>query len=284
MKSAVEVHGISASRACGLVEINRISFYYVATLRDDSTLREALREGAARYRRWGYRHLMIVIRRQGYWDNHKRVYRIYLEEGLQVRTRKRKRTSKWRGEKPNAPDHVNARWSMDFVHDATAQGRKLRMLTILDDYTRRCLRIEVDTSLTGERVARTLDQVMEFYGKPDSLLMDNGSEFTGKALDEWAYRNAVKLQFIEPWKPTQNGFIESFNGTLRNECLNENWFSDLQEAKNTIETWRRLYNQERPHSSLKYQTSEKYADMLTHAILPRGDQVSITSYREILAL
>lgn len=226
---------------------------------------------------------MIAVRRKGFTDNHKRVYRIYREEGLQVHTRKRKRTAKWRGEKPNAPDCINARWSMDFVHDVTVQGRKLRMLTIMDDCTRRCLRIEVDTSLTGERVARTMDQVIELHGKPKALLTDNGSEFTSKALDEWAYRNDVKLQFIEPGKPTQNGFIESFNGTLRNECLNENWFANLQEAKKTIETWRRLYNRERPHSSLKYQTPEEYADIMMRAIPPRGDQVSNTSYPEILA-
>lgn len=284
-RNAVDGHGVSATRACGLVELERSSFYYHGTIREDGPLRDALREAAARYRRWGYRHLLAVLRREGFMDNHKRVYRIYREEGLQVRTRKRKRTAKWRGETPNAPDRVNARWSMDFVHDATAQGRKLRMLTILDDCTRRCLRIEVDTSLSGERVARTLDQVIELHGKPDALLTDNGSEFTGKALDEWAYRHQVKHQFIQPGKPTQNGFIESFNGTLRNECLNENWFVSLQEARTTIESWRELYNRERPHSSLAYRTPHEYADMLMRAIPPRGDHGAncTTSFREILA-
>jgi len=215
---------------------------------------------------------MTVLRREGFTDNHKRVYRIYREEGLQVSQRKRKRTAKWRGEKPSAPDRINARWSMDFVHDATARGQKLRMLNIIDDCTRRCLRIEVDTSLSGERVARTLDQVVELHGKPQALLMDNGPEFTGKRLDEWAYRNNIRLQFIEPGKPSQNGFVESFNGTLRNECLNENWFGSVAEARKIIETWRRKYNEVRPHSSLGYLTPEEYAEYLTSAIPPRGDQ------------
>ena len=198
---AATEHQVSTARSCGLIGIERSSFYYRAKRRDDTRLREALREAAAIHRRWGYRFLMTVMRREGFTDNHKRVYRIYREEGLQVRQRKRKRTAKWRGEKPVVPDRINTRWSMDFVHDATSDGRKLRMLNIIDDCTRRCLRIEVDTSVSGERVARTLDQVVEVHGKPQSLLMDNGPEFTGKQLDEWAYRNNVRLQYIEPGKP-----------------------------------------------------------------------------------
>lgn len=269
---AVVRHEISMTRACGLVEIGRSSYYYRAEARSDEPLRRALREAAAIHRRWGYRFLMTVLRREGFADNHKRVYRIYREEGLQVRQRKRKRTAKWRGEKPVAPERINARWSMDFVHDSTARGQKIRMLNILDDCTRRCLRIEVDTSLSGERVARTLDQIMELHGKPQALLMDNGPEFTGKSLDEWAYRNEVRLQFIEPGKPTQNGFVESFNGTLRNECLNENWFANIGEARRIIEGWRNKYNEVRPHSSLGYLTPEEYTQTLMTAIPPRGDQ------------
>ena len=180
----------------------------------------------------------------------------------------------------------NARWSMDFVHDSTARGQKIRMLNILDDCTRRCLRIEVDTSLSGERVARTLDQIIELHGKPQALLMDNGPEFTGKKLDEWAYRNNVKLQFIEPGKPTQNGFVESFNGTLRNECLNENWFANLEEAKRITEAWRRKYNEVRPHSSLKYLTPNEYTNNMMMAIPPRGNQEKENNirYSEVLTL
>lgn len=267
---AATEHQVSTVRSCGLIGIERSSFYYRAERRDDTRLREALREAAAIHRRWGYRFLMMVMRRAGFTDNHKRVYRIYREEGLQVRQRKRKRTAKWRGEKPVVPDRINTRWSMDFVHDATSDGRKLRMLNIIDDCTRRCLRIEVDTSVSGERVARTLDQVVELHGKPQSLLMDNGPEFISRKMDEWAYRNNVRLQFIEPGKPTQNAYVESFNGTLRNECLNENWFGSVAEARKIIETWRRKYNEVRPHSSLGYLTPEEFANTL--AIPPRGDQ------------
>ena len=286
MDYVVSEHDLNMTRACGLMKIGRSSYYYQVSPRDDSALRKALRTAAVIHRRWGYRFLMVVLRREGFTDNHKRIYRIYREEGLQVQQRKRKRTAKWRGDKPNAPEYINARWSMDFVHDSTARGQKIRMLNIMDDCTRRCLRIEVDTSLSGERVSRTLDQIIELHGKPQALLMDNGPEFTGKKLDEWAYRNNVKLHFIEPGKPNQNGFVESFNGTLRNECLNENWFANLGEAQQTIETWRRMYNEVRPHSSLKYLTPEEYADNMMLAIPPRGDQgkEQNNKYSEILTL
>jgi putative transposase len=254
------------------MELHRSSYYYTAHVGDDEALRTALKEAAFRYRRWGYRFLMTVLKREGFTDNHKRVYRIYREEGLQVRQRKRKRTAKWRGEKPQPPERINSRWSMDFVHDSTARGQKLRMLTIMDDCTRRCLRIEVDTSLSGERVARALDQLIEVHGRPDSLLMDNGPEFTGKKLDEWAYINGIPLQFIEPGKPMQNGYVESFNGTLRNECLNENWFANVTEAREVIENWRKNYNEIRPHSSLNYMTPKEYTENLVEAIPPREDR------------
>ena len=147
---------MSMMRACGLIGIERSSYYYQSVSRDDTRRREALKEAAANHREWGYRFLKVILRREGFLDNHKRIYRIYREECLQVRKRERKHTSKWRGEKPKAPDYINARWSMDFVHDSTAKGQKIRMLNIIDDCTRQCLRIEVDTSLSGVRVARTL--------------------------------------------------------------------------------------------------------------------------------
>lgn len=273
---------MSMTRACGLIGIERSSYYYRSVTRDDSKLREALKEEAAKHREWGYRFLTVMLRREGFTDNHKRIYRIYREEGLQVRKRDKKHKSKWRGEKPNAPEYENARWSMDFVHDSTAKGKKIRMLNIIDDCTRQCLRIEVDTSLSGARVARTLDQVIETYGKPNVLLSDNGPEFTSKALDEWAYKNGVKLCFIEPGKPTQNGFVESFNGTLRKECLNENWFYSLNEARYIIEKWRNHYNEERPHSSLNYKTPEEYANYAMCPIPLKGNPLFNKSYQEIL--
>lgn len=269
---AVARHAISITRACGLVELERSSYYYHNHGRDDALLRNALREAAACHRRWGYRFLLVVLKREGFKDNHKRVYRVYREEGLQVRQRKRKRTAKWRGEKPVAPEAINKRWSMDFVHDSTSRGRKLRMFNVVDDCTRRSLRIQVDTSLSAERITRILDQLIELYGKPEILLMDNGPEFTSKILDEWAHKNGIALQFIEPGKPMQNGYVESFNGTLRNECLNEHWFENLSEAQRIIENWRIHYNTIRPHSSLNYLTPDEYAAKLMAALPPRGEQ------------
>jgi len=160
-----------------------------------------LREAAARRRRWGYRRLLVLLRREGFKDNHKRVYRIYREEGLQVPKRRKRKTAKWRGERFVQPMNPGQCWSMDFVHDATAYGQKFRMLNVVDDYTRECLWIEVDTSLPGLRVARVLDQLIDMQGKPDCLVMDNGPEFTGSALEKWAYDNRIRLHFIEPGKP-----------------------------------------------------------------------------------
>ncbi len=269
---AKEHHQVSIARACGLVALQRSSYYYVAQIRSDEALRAALKEAAGKHRRWGYRFLMAVLKREGFTDSHKRVYRIYREEGLQVKQRKRKRTAKRRGEKPLPPEWINGRWSMDFVHDATSRGQKIRMFTVLDYCTRRCLRIEVDTYLSGERVARTLDQLIEVHGRPETLLMDNGQEFTSRKLDQWAYQNQIPLQFIKPGKPTENGYVESFNGTLRNECLNEHWFKDLAEARQIIVDWRKSYNEIRPHSALKYMTPKEYTDYLNEAIPPRVDR------------
>ena len=252
-------HGLSRARACGLFQTGRSTFYYRAKKRDDGPLLAALQDAAARRRRWGYRRLLVVLRRAGWADNHKRVYRLYRQAHLQVPKRRKRKTAKWRGEKPMAPRRINERWSMDFMHDATAAGRKIRLLNVVDDFTRECLRIEVDTSLSGHRVTRVLDQLMELRGKPHSLLMDNGPEFTGKALDQWAYANGVRLQFIEPGKPMQNPYVESFNGKLRDECLNEHWFLDPPEARTITEQWRIDYNDVRPHSALNNLTPAEFA-------------------------
>ena len=147
---------------------------------------------------------------------------------------------------------------MDFVHDATMHGQRIRMLNVVDDFTRKCLRIEVDSSLSGQRVTRVLDQLIETCGKPANLLMDNGPEFTGKALDQWGYKNKVKLDFIEPGKPMQHAYVESFNGKLRDECLNEHWFASVQEARTILEQWRVDYNEVRPHRSLNNMTPVEF--------------------------
>ena len=258
MERAQDEHGLSRARACGLFGLSRSTFYYTAKKRDDEPLRAALKEAAVKRRRWGYRRLLVVLRREGFADNHKRVYRLYREEGLQVRRRKKRKTAKYRGEKPVAPGEPRQRWSLDFVHDQVADGRKLRALNVVDDFTRECLGIEVDTSIGGARVTRVLDHLVELHGKPERLLMDNGPEFTGQALDLWSYECGVQLQFIEPGRPMQNGHCESFNGKFRDECLNEHWFGSLDHAREIIEKWRVDYNECRPHSSLNNLTPKEF--------------------------
>jgi putative transposase len=241
--------------------------YYKPQPKDDGALREALRAKARERKRWGYRRLIVLLRRDGWADNHKRIERIYREEGLQVPKRRKRKTAYKRKEKPVLPAGVNDRWSMDFVHDATAQGRKIRMLNIVDDYTRECLWIETDTSLNGERVKRVLDCLIDLRGKPERLVMDNGPEFRGLVLDQWSYETGIPLDFIEPGKPQQNGYVESFNGKFRDECLNEHWFSNVAEARDIIEEWRVDYNEVRPHSSLNDKTPAEFA-----ARLPLGGE------------
>jgi len=202
-------------------------------------------------RRFGYRRLHVFLRREGVTVNHKRVYRIYRDEGLSVRRRGRKRVAREARLPLPTPIGPNELWSLDFVSDALAWGRRIRLLCIIDAYTREALAIEVDTSLSGERVARVLDRVIAERGaKPMNIVLDNGPELTSRALDQWAYERGVHLRFIEPGKPVQNAFIESFNGRLRDECLNEHWFLSLADARRIIEAWRMDYNRSRPHTSL----------------------------------
>jgi putative transposase len=195
------------------------------------------------------------------------VHRIYVEEGLQVRKRKRKRVSRAERQPMLVPEAPNQRWSMDFQHDLLAPrgnrgAQRFRSLNIVDDFSRECPAIEVDTSLPGVRVVRVLERLAETRGLPLEIVLDNGPEMIGKALDEWAWRNGVRLNFIEPGKPVQNAFIESFNGRFRDECLNENWFLDLDDAREIIEAWRIDYNTRRPHSALGYATPEEFASSL----------------------
>lgn len=249
---------LSERRACGLADVSRMAMRY-RSQRDDSALRARLRELAALRRRWGYRKLHVLLQREGVVVNHKRVERIYREEGLSVRRRKRKRAvsvARTPLLRPTRPDEV---WGLDFVSDAIWSGRKLRMLTVVDLYTREALAIEVDTSISGVRVARVLEQVIAARGQaPQAIVMDNGPELTSRALDQWAYGRGVRLHFIDPGKPVQNCFVESFNGTLRHECLNDHWFTSLFDAREKVETWRVDYNRVRPHQSLGDRTPEEY--------------------------
>ena len=205
--------------------------------------------------------------------NHKRVYRIYREEGLLVRKRARKRVARERCPllELTAP---NQRWALDFVSDALFWGRKIRMLTVVDVFTREALAVEVDTSLSGVRVARVLDRVIAERGQaPQQITLDNGPELTSRALDQWAYTRSVKLNFIEPGKPVQNCFVESFNGRLRDECLNEHWFLSLTHARQVIEAWRIDYNRTRPHGSLGKRTPEEFRIAWTMRLAPAGLQL-----------
>lgn len=182
--------------------------------------------------------------------NHKRTERLYREEGLSLRKRKRKKIAAAARVVTPAPAEPNEKWSMDFVTDSLVTGRRFRALAIVDDYSRECLALEVDTSLGGSRVVAVLDRLAETRGLPRTITLDNGPEFIGQCLDEWAYRNGVKLNFIRPGKPVENAYIESFIGRFRDECLNENWFISLKDARDIIERWRIDYNENRPHTSL----------------------------------
>jgi putative transposase len=202
----------------------------------------------------------VLLRRDGWRVNHKLVYRIYKEEGLEVRTKKRRnRVSALRVVLP-AASSPNERWSMDFVSDSLHDGRRFRVLTIVDNFTRESPAIEVGSSLTGTRVVEVLERLARIHGLPQVITTDNGTEFTSRAMDEWAHRSGVKLDYIRPGKPVENAYIESFNGRLRQECLEENWFLSLDDAKIKIEAWRKDYNEHRPHSSLGDETPPRFAE------------------------
>lgn len=255
----MKIEGVSERRACQLIEINRSSYQYEPEAKDEQPLREQIREIAHRHRRYGYRRVHVLLRREGRSINHKRVYRIYREEKLQVRRRKRKRLACLRGTPMELPERINQQWVLDFMQDAVCDGRRIRLLTVLDPFSRECLAIEVDSSIGGVRVGRVLQQLIEERGKPELLLTDNGPEFRSRSMDEWAYRRGIRQEFIDPGKPAQNGHLESFNGRFRDECLNENWFISLADARTTVEEWRRHYNQNRPHSALGYKTPAEFA-------------------------
>ena len=213
-----------------------------------------LRELASERPRFGYRRLHALLRREGRPVNRKLVYRLYKAEGLAVRRRKRRKLRASRPLPPAVLTRANERWSMDFVHDYLADGRRLRTLNVVDAYTRECLAIEVDMSLPAARVTRVLDSLVWKYGLPESLRIDNGPEFISTTLDRWAYAHGVALSFIQPGKPSQNGHVESFNGRFRDECLAQAHFPTLARARAEIELWRADYNERRPHSALRYQT------------------------------
>jgi putative transposase len=255
----VERFGLSIRRACKLIGLSRTSFHYrPAAKPDEEVIRKRLRELAQTRRRFGCPRLHVMLRREGFVINHKRTERIYRQEGLILRIRRRKKMSSLLRTDIPKPDYSNHIWSMDFMRDSLANGRAIKILAVVDEYTRKCFRIEVDTSINGVRVTRVLDEIARVEGLPEIIIIDNGPEFIGKALDAWAYQRGVKLTFIRPGKPVENAYIESFNGRFRDECLNENWFLTLEHARRIIEKWRIDYNNERPHSSLGYLTPEEF--------------------------
>jgi putative transposase len=250
--------GLSIRKACLLVDLSRTAYSYQARRGDDTTLRLRMRELAAERKRFGSPRLHIMLKREGLVLNHKRTERIYREEGLALKRKRRRKGAAGSRVVMPVPERPNQKWSMDFVTDSLVTGRRFRALAIVDDCSRECPAIEVDTSLGGRRVIGVLEKLADTRGLPEVITVDNGPEFASKALDEWAYRKGIKLSFIRPGKPIENAFAESFNGRLRDECLNTNWFLNLKHARDVIEEWRIDYNTVRPHSSLGGKTPEEF--------------------------
>ena len=258
---AVKEVGVSERTACKLVGMSVSGFRYKSRRKDDTVVRDRMKELAGKKRRWGYRIICSRIRLEGSLVNHKRLYRMYSQEGLTLRRkRRRKRKAETRISCLPPVTRPNERWAMDFVSDSIAGGRRFRVLSIVDQFTRECPWLEIDTSLTSARVIRVLEQLIEVRGKPETIVMDNGPEFVSIAMDRWAFLHGIELHFIEPGRPMQNGHVESFNGTFRDDCLNENWFLSLKEAREVIEEWKEEYNEFRPHSSIGNIPPAMFAD------------------------
>jgi putative transposase len=254
----VEQRGLSQVRACRLVGLNRSSMNYRPRRPDDSLLRQRLRELAAERRRFGYRRLGWLLEREGHVMNRKKLYRLYREEKLMVRRRRGRKRALGTRAPMTLPGAINQRWSLDFVADALSDGRRFRILCVVDDFSRECLATVVDTSLGGVRVVRELDRLTAERALPRMVVSDNGTELTSCAVLRWA-TGRLEWHYIEPGKPVQNAFVESFNSKLRDECLNEHVFLTLAEARETIEAWRYDYNHLRPHSSLGALTPVEFA-------------------------
>jgi putative transposase len=241
--------------------MSRTSYSYHATRDEQAPLRLRIKEIAAVRVRYGYKRILVLLKREGWLVNHKRVYRLYCEEGLNLRAKRPKRRvmAAHRVGRP-AVTSVNESWSMDFVTDSLFNGSRFRALTLVDNFSRECLAIEVGQHLRGEDVTRVLNRLEPSHGLPGSIRLDNGPEFISKELDKWAYEHHVILDYSRPGKPTDNALAESFNGSLRDECLNTNWFLSLDDAREKIESWRQDYNDWRPHSSLDNLTPRQYLE------------------------
>jgi putative transposase len=250
---------VSERRACRVIEADRTSIRYRSCRDDDGALREKLRALAQERRRFGYRRLHILLRRDGVLINRKKTQRLYREEGLTVRRRKGRKRAVGARMPPPVLALPNQRWSLDFVHDQLVTGRRFRVLNIVDDVTRECLRAVPDTSISGRRVVRELTDLIAERGRPGMIVSDNGTELTSNAVLAWCGEAAVEWHYTTPGKPTQNAFVESFNGRMRDELLNETLFMSLSHAREKITAWIDDYNAERPHSSLGYATPAAFA-------------------------
>jgi len=250
-------YAASERRVCGLMGMAASSYRY-ASKRSDEPLRTRLVELAREKPRFGYRRLHVLLRRSGEQVNHKRLHRIYCEAGLRIRRKKRKHCVR-EGKPLLVRTSANQEWALDFAHDAVACGRAIRVLSVVDAYTRECLALEVDTSFASRRVTRVLEQIVAERGLPQAIRCDNGPELTSRHFLAWGIERKIELLHIQPGKPTQNARIESFHGRLREECLAVSWFQNLFDARRKIAAWRKEYNEERPHSSLGYKTPQEFA-------------------------
>jgi len=257
-----EEHGVSQRRACSALNVDRSTVRYQSRRADDEELRDAIKRASRERRRFGYRRIHVMVQREGHMVNHKKLRRIYREEKLQVRRRGGRKRALGTRKPMVLPDAPNQRWSLDFVSDAFTDGRRFRILTVVDDFTRENLALIADTSLSGLRVTRELDRVIAERGAPGTIVSDNGTEFTSMAILKWVRQTGIDWHYIAPGKPTQNAFIESFNGKLRDECLNETLFSSLVEARETMEAWQEDYNTHRPHSALGNLTPMEFAEKM----------------------
>lgn len=253
-------YGVSERRSCQVLTFRRSTYRYRSVADEQAALRLRLRDLAAARVSYGYRRLHVLLQREGWQVNHKRVYRLYRIEGLMMRPKKPRRhvSCAKRLQRP-VPAGRDESWSMDFMSDELYDGRRIRVLTVVDNFTRESPAIEVGSSIGGHRVVEVLEEAAKQRSLPKTIRVDNGPEFTSKVLDQWAYLNGVELDFSRPGKPTDNAFIEAFNARLRAECLNENWFLSLEDARDKVEAWRRYYNGERPHGALKNLAPEEFA-------------------------
>lgn len=253
-------YGLPRRRACRLVGLHRSVSYYRSVKNPRLDLRQRMRELARTRVRYGYRRLHVLLRREGWSLGRDQAYRLYCEEGLQLRSKlpRRRKMVVTRRER-YVPRRVNQAWSMDFVSDQLVDGRRIRALTVVDVFSREALAIEVGQRMRAENVVEVCNRLVARRGKPKRVFVDNGSEFSGRMFDLWAYHHGVRIDFSRPGKPTDNCFIETFNGSLRDECLNVYWFETLEEAKARIEAWRRDYNESRPHQALREQTPAEFA-------------------------